>query len=244
MMETENIPFGLLVFFGLFFAFIFLVFWCLHRYVLPFIKNRPSRRFISTWFLRLEILIWVLFAIYVISLLTLINTTVALIFITLMITLGWNSWKNLISGLLFRLERKIEVGEFMYLDKGEENAYEGTVQKIRSRSITIRQVNGDFILIPYSRLDSAIISKSNLGGILMRHTFDIELKGMDLSKVKDTLMRILHECPWSVPAKDPIIKNLGGMRYQITSFTFDKNAGDKLASFVRKRIADFLVINK
>ncbi len=236
MTQPENIPIGLLLFLGVAATILIVVFWLLHRYVLPLIKNRKSERTASIWLLRVEALSWAAFALFAIYRLLLASPVITLILVTLICVLGWNFWKDFFAGLLFRLERKLDLGDVIHFEGTNGKRQEGIVHTINSRSISILQTNGESILIPYHRLDDLILSKSHPEGNLLRHTFTVEVKETNPAKAKMQLQKLLFECPWSVPAQSPIIEDLGNGAFQVTSFTTDSEAAEKLVGFVRERI--------
>ncbi|MCP3932736.1 MAG: mechanosensitive ion channel [Bacteroidetes bacterium] len=236
MIQTENISFGLLVFLAIGAAIIIVGFWLLHRYVMPLIKSRQSNRIASIWLLRMEVLTWSLYALFAIYRLLLASPAITIIFIILLIVLGWNFWKSYFPGLLFRLEKTLEVGDSIRFNKDEEKMQEGIVQKISGRNVEIFLTTGEILMVPFHRLDSLIISKSHPEGNLDRHIFIVNFERNDISDKKTLITKILFECPWSVPAKDPIIENLGKGQYQITSFAVDKEASEKLMAYVLQRV--------
>ncbi len=236
MIKTEIIPIGLLVFFALVIGVLIVVFWLLRNYVLPLIKKRSSARNASAWILRIEILSWFLFSLFAFYRLMIVSPVITVVFAAVLIVLGWTFWKDFFAGLLFRIERLVEVGDFIRIDEQGETMQEDIVQKVSYRNITVRRANGEIVLIPFNKLNELSMTKSHPEGKLFRQRFIIEMANMDELKAKETLIQLLYENPWVVPAQKPIIENLGNGTYQITAFASDKDASERLVGFIKRKV--------
>jgi uncharacterized membrane-anchored protein len=88
-------------------AVIYGVFYLLKNYILPFVKSRKVKRKMNFLFFKIQVAVWGLFICFALTELMFENFWITLALITLVIIAGYRFGRNFLSGLLFRLERKI-----------------------------------------------------------------------------------------------------------------------------------------
>jgi small-conductance mechanosensitive channel len=103
---------------------------------------------------------------------------------------------NLFSGLHILASRLVKPGDFIQLDTGEE----GYVEDVTWRNTTIRTLPSNMVVVPNSRLASAIITNFNQPrkemGVLVEVGVDYS---SDLSKVEEVTVEVAREVLREVP---------------------------------------------
>ena len=115
--------------------------------------------------------------------------------------------KNFASGLVLIFERPIQVGDFV-----EVNEYTGTVERIGSRSTTIRTLDRVSIILPNSRfLENEVINWSHQDPVSRLHIPVGVAYGSDTKAVEATLLEAAKEHPdlLKFPAPRVMFKGFG-----------------------------------
>lgn len=114
---------------------------------------------------------------------------------------------NLFSGLHIIIARKIRPGDYVKLDSGEE----GYVTDITWRNTTIRALPNNMIIIPNSKLASAIVMNYYLPEKEMAVLVQVGVSyESDLTKVEkvtiEVAKEVMKEVPGGVPEFEPFIR--------------------------------------
>ena len=224
---------ALLLLLAFFAAIIFAVFKIGRQYVLPLVKNRKAYRLLDLWIFRCELLVWSLFIVFTVYRLFMVSPYLSLFLITLIIVAGRAFWKDFIPGLLFRLENNAELGDSIRYGNGIN-----IIEHIGPRNLQLRNNEGEIIILPYSHIGEAVISKSVQKSNLFQFTFNLFIKKLPPHDVVTLLSKSIEECPWSIPSRLPKINLLGNGEYEITSFATDENAAGKQRIYVEGRVRD------
>lgn len=230
-MQINPLPLALLILLAFFAAIIFTVFKLSRQYALPLVKNRKAYRFFNLWIFRGELLAWTMFIAFATYRLIIASPYLSIIFIVLLILAGRSFWKDFIPGLLFRIEQHAEIGDSLRYENGN-----CTIENINPRNLQLRNKDGEIIILPYSHIDEAVISKSVQKSKLYQFTFKITLKNLPISTAILQIEKYIQECPWSIPSRQPTILSLGNGEYEITSFTTDENAAAKQRMYVEGKV--------
>ncbi len=114
---------------------------------------------------------------------------------------------NLFSGVYILISKQVRLGDYVRLDSGNE----GYISDITWRNTVIKTLSNNFIIIPNSKLASAIITNFCLPA--KETTFQLDLGigyESDLSKVeritKDTIKEVLQNIPGAVTSFEPLIR--------------------------------------
>lgn len=114
---------------------------------------------------------------------------------------------NLFAGLHLIASRQIRPGDFLRLDSGEE----GVVTDITWRSTTIKTFPNNLVIVPNSRLASAIVTNYNLPDSIVKVYVPIGVSyDSDLQKVeavtKEVARSVMKEVPGGVADAEPVIR--------------------------------------
>ncbi len=230
-MEIKPIPIALLILLAFMAAVLFLAFKLSRQYVLPLVKKRKSYRLFDIWLFRGELLAWALFLIFTAYRTFIISPYMSLFIISLILLAGRAFWKDFMPGLLFRLENNALIGDSML--HGGSNCI---IACIGPRNLHLRSKEGETIILPYSHIGEAVISKSVQKSKLHQFTFTVTSENKNPTAASTLFGKYIQECPWSIPARQPIIHFLENGQFEITSFAIDKNSAEKQRQYVAGRV--------
>lgn len=114
---------------------------------------------------------------------------------------------NLFSGVYILISKQVRLGDFVKLDSGNE----GYIYDITWRNTVIRTISNNVIIIPNSKLASAIITNFSLPAKEITVIVDLGISyESDLSKVekiiKDTIKEVLKNISGALSTFEPIIR--------------------------------------
>lgn len=181
--------------------------------IISFLKKRlpvsaETRHYLTVVLPIAELLTWFGFAVWCIRMMyeseayaMLITISVILI---LMIVPSWFLIRDLILGILLVIQRKMELNTRI-----EIGDISGKVVKVGYFTFEIKSKDGNIETIPYSKIQSQVITKSseniNLEKQLVSFTIPAT-KTMD--EAVEQLKSILLNSPWVAASQQPIIKNI------------------------------------
>lgn len=114
---------------------------------------------------------------------------------------------NLFAGIYIILTKKIRPGDYIRLESGEE----GYVTDISWRSTTIHQLPNNLIIIPNSKLSSAIVTNYYLPSkdlsvlVQVGVSYDSDLEKVEKVTI-EVAKEVLKEVPGGVPEFEPFIR--------------------------------------
>lgn len=114
---------------------------------------------------------------------------------------------NLFSGLYIVAARQVRPGEYIKLDSGEE----GYVTDVTWRNTTIRQLPNNLVIVPNSKLASAILTNFNRPEKELAVRVQVAVSyASDLAHVEAVTIavakEIMTEIPGGIPEFDPVIR--------------------------------------
>lgn len=114
---------------------------------------------------------------------------------------------NVISGINILLAGKIRVGDFVRLETGEE----GFVEDITWRSTTIRELSNNIIIVPNTKLSSAIVKNFDLPDnelsviVQVSVTYDSDLEKVERVTI-EVAKQVLREVTGGVSKFEPFVR--------------------------------------
>jgi small-conductance mechanosensitive channel len=114
---------------------------------------------------------------------------------------------NLFAGLHIIASRQVRIGDYVKLDSGQE----GYVTDIQWRNTSIRALANNMILVPNSKLASAIVINFNVPDKEMGFTVPIGVAyGTDLQRAEQVVMevatQVMQQVEGGVPAAQPSVR--------------------------------------
>ena len=114
---------------------------------------------------------------------------------------------NLFAGMNILMARKIQVGDYIRLDSGEE----GRVVDISWRNTTLRNPDDNMVIVPNSKLAAAIYTNTHLPKTEMGLFLPVAVAfDSDLAKVERVTLEVAREVladpAWTIPGFEPAIR--------------------------------------
>lgn len=208
-------------------AFIILILLRAARFFIPVIlPKKNNRNRVIKYFPVFELLIWMFYSIWSIQFFIKNNQFFAffemVIFLLSGVLIFWLVLRDYFSGLLFRLENKLQKGDTIQLKH-----LSGTITELGNRKIEIETTHGKKALIPYSSIFSDIIIKDDNVEMISSHQFRVQLNNLqDTDQFLELTKRKIMALPWSSLKKTPtlhiISENNNRITVEITVYPIDK----------------------
>lgn len=185
---------------------IFIIFFLFRIVIRQYTEKHDGQKYLS--YLNLfELIIWTVFYFWAIDrsfhgksyYAILINSSVVL----LVILATWYYFKDLVAGIIFKLQHNPVIGKRYTFDKNT-----GVIKKLRSAHLILETSDGDEVQIPYSQIQGLIQESSSI-----KSKSDSKIK-ITTSKdsPKEAIISQLKEqilySPWTTYKKEPVVKFL------------------------------------
>ncbi|NQX98105.1 MAG: mechanosensitive ion channel [Flavobacteriales bacterium] len=148
-----------LLFYILFGAILFIILYIINHYVIPLIKRKQHQ--INKYWQKFQIVAWVLFSGMFFIALIRANMFITLIFLVIILGLGWSFWSNIFSGIIIRFNNQFEPGEVISTEFAK-----GELKSINLSQSELINDKGETIIIPNKKLRNAVLThyhkKSNV----------------------------------------------------------------------------------
>lgn len=132
------------------------------------------------------------------------NVIIISIIVVLSLTIGWFFLKDIISGVIFRMQNNYSHGEFVQFGK-----ISGRLNEMQLTHISIHTTDGKSIKIPYSRLSNEIISLKLESKSYDHNRFIMNVKKKYSRKeTEDLMITELNNSPWRLGSTLPQVKFL------------------------------------
>jgi len=170
------------------------------KLVIPSVKNRKFKQFISTWAFRSQLLAWCLFIMFFFYQYFNSAPYFTIASVTIVLILGWIFWRDLIAGLIFKIDNKVSIGDTI-----ECCEHTGKVNFIGNRNIILESSNKEQVIL-YHRM---IVSR----GYKIIREQDID-NAIEFKVAKSTLLKfggvkevqkLIEASPWASTLNQPEI---------------------------------------
>lgn len=240
-METWDLKFSNFEIIGLaLIAFMLFIVLKLISKALPYLIKQPERKkAFLRYFTISEIIIWILYTIFVIRELSDSNQLYSFgLFLLLMVSGFWLLWyfmKNYISGGVFKLNGKFDINDTVQIDE-----YQGKIIGLGNHRMELESDNGEIIYIPYTQLADSIIIKLHPGEMVLSHSFTISTaKDKKAEKKEEDIRFEILSMPYSSLKKAPIIKiiheDAKNFVFELTVYTLEKDYFFKMEQLIRNK---------
>jgi small-conductance mechanosensitive channel len=148
--------------------------------------------------------------------------------------------ENLFSGLYLIVSKQVRTGDYIKLDGG----HEGYITDITWRNLIIRELSNNVIIVPNSKLATAIFTNCNLP--LKEITLTVKV-GVDYDSDLDHVEEVTVEVAKEIMAKiaPALIENEPYIRYEdFGEFSIDFKVYIRVNEFFDQRIAKHIFIKK
>ncbi|MDH6084677.1 mechanosensitive ion channel family protein [Umezakia ovalisporum] len=147
---------------------------------------------------------------------------------------------NLFSGFYLIISKQVRTGDYLKLD----NEYEGYVTDINWRNTTIKEIKNNVIIVPNSKLASAIFTNYHLPGKSITLTMDVGVGyDSDLEQVERVTVEVAKEVMEEIAPE--LMDNEPNIRFHtFNDFSIDFKLYMRVNEYFDQRIAKHLFIKK
>lgn len=220
-----------LILLGIIAAFIFGFFYVFKRYVGPFLGSRKAIKKASVLAYRLEVLAWTVFSLFSIYLLLTDSLYITLVLLAVVMLAGINFWRDLFSGIAFRLENKFEVGDPVRFED-----HNGILDNVSARNIQIKTDSEELVVIPFRKLSNAVFVKRQAKGKLHSAKISIHVGDKNIVNVIAKISDWIYECPWAINNEKVAAKQINEFEISVTVYAIDMLSIRKTEEYLKKRL--------
>ncbi len=214
---------------------IYVLLYLLSRYTFVFVRSEQWQDRMKQQWAKVELVVWVLYALGAIIVMLNRSMTVTLIILTLVVLLGWRYWRDVVAGLTLRLENRIIKGDYLI---GSD--YSGVVERVGTRGITLKTDSGEIAFIPFRKLDEFKIRKMELEGKGEMTSLSLILKpGIHADKAVSEVRKSILVVPYILLTMPPHIEvtGIGSGGVEVRAVLYTKNRDDaKIAEMALKEV--------
>ncbi|BCL36934.1 mechanosensitive ion channel protein [Nostoc sp. MS1] len=147
---------------------------------------------------------------------------------------------NLFSGFYLIISKQVRTGDYVKLDAGQE----GYVTDISWRNTTIRELSNNVIIVPNSKLSSAIFTNYHLPAKEITLTMNVGVSyDSDLEEVEKVTVEVAKEVMREIAPK--LIENEPYIRFHtFNDFSIDFTLYMRVSEYFDQRIGKHLFIKK
>jgi hypothetical protein len=145
--------------------------------------------------------------------------------------------RDFLFGVYLKIQRKIDVGRF--IEFGEFN---GQIEEAGHFNIDLKNVRGDIITVPYSKIRTRIILKHSTNSNLLKQKLVLNFpESVDIQKLIPEIEKTIWNTPWSASSQKPIIQDVkfgnGGYMIEVYVFTIKKEHAEFIRKFIHESLA-------
>lgn len=204
------------------------------RYVIRFIKNERKQSSMSLYAPLVINIIWIIFFLFSIYELALINPIISISFSALILFIAWNNVKDFVQGTIFKLQQGNIIGQRIKVD-----AYSGVVIKMRNTTIDLQLENGETVQYPYSKLSKQVIGISTTVKYFKYCSLNISAPYTEeIETLKSQIVTHLYNIPWIVSSMsiktEFIVRDSETIDIKIGAYTLDEKFIPKIQQALNK----------
>ena len=205
--------------------------WLFNNWLLPVFTRDLSPQRVSRFRQRISVATWLVYFTILIFWALSANAIVIGISFVLALAIGWNLWRDLLEGAIFKLQARAGIGDRIVV-KGEE----GVIEKIGLRHISLRTLEDRILFLPYRELSKEAWQKTGQRSKLKSRTFELQLaEGRRVHA--DDILKTVEQCPWTIADRLPEVATLSPGRYKVEATTLDRQTFEYLVEYLNKRYA-------
>jgi len=217
----------LLIIGGIMFGFLYI----LKRYIIPYLGSRKAVKKAKNTIYRIEIIAWGAFAIFGIYQLLTDSLYITIVLLIIVILAGLNYWRDLFSGIVFRIENKFEINDPVRFDE-----YNGILFKINPRNIQIKTDEEELVLVPFRNLSKKVFIKRQAKGKLHSAKINLPIHGENAEEVTNNIQQWLFHCPWSIINDKNVVHEINKDSITITVYAVDIESITKIEEYLLAKL--------
>jgi len=213
-----------LLFYVLFGAILFVVLYIINHYVIPLIKRKQHQ--INKYWQKLQIIAWLFFiGLFFIALIR-ANMFITLIFMVIILGLGWDFWSNIFSGIVIRFTNQFEPGEVISTDFAK-----GELKSINLSQSELINDKGETIVVPNKKLRGAVLTHYHKKSNVQMHSFTVELS----DKTIEAVYQVALNCPFISANQKIEVERTQGNEFTINAAVIDSSFVDKVNTYFKNQ---------
>ena len=213
-----------LLFYVLFGAILFVVLYIINHYVIPLIKRKQHQ--INKYWQKLQIIAWLFFiGMFFIALIR-ANMFITLIFMVIILGLGWNFWSNIFSGIVIRFTNQFEPGEVISTDFAK-----GELKSINLSQSELINDKGETIVVPNKKLRGAVLTHYHKKSNVQMHSFTVEFS----DKTIEAVYQVALNCPFISANQKIEVERTQGNEFTINAAVIDSSFVDKVNTYFKNQ---------
>ena len=213
-----------LLFYVLFGAILFVVLYIINHYVIPLIKRKQHQ--INKYWQKLQIIAWLFFiGMFFIALIR-ANMFITLIFMVIILGLGWNFWSNIFSGIVIRFTNQFEPGEVISTDFAK-----GELKSINLSQSELINDKGETIVVPNKKLRGAVLTHYHKKSNVQMHSFTVEFS----DKTIEAVYQVALNCPFISANQKIEVERTQGNEFNINAAVIDSYFVDKVNTYFKNQ---------
>ncbi len=179
-------------------------------YVIPVMKEK---KYVNKYWQRLQITVWLLYFYILVSVLFEMDMIKTILFLGVVIGLGWTYWRNIFSGIVIRFNQDLKEGDMISTDFAS-----GEIVNINLAQSELKNAKGELVVIPNYKLKSAVLKQLQEKTNIKTHSFSIKTD-TDL-KTEDVYRKALN-CPYISSNQDILVEKKGVGEFLVKAFVVD-----------------------
>lgn len=211
------------------FAFFFL----LKRYVIPFLNSRKAIRKAQIKSFRFEVILWTVYAVFALYHLLAESIWISGIIIALIVLAGINFWRDLFSGIIFKLDNKFQAGDPVMFE-----GYTGIIEGIERRFLIVKTEHEELVRIPFRKVSAAVLIRKQAKGKLVSGRFVLPEIGRD-DKELEKLKHWIMNCPWIVSAENAQYSVDAEEQASVSFYCVDQASVERAKIFLKRKLKGF-----
>lgn len=206
-------------------------FFVVRKYVVPYIGSRRDKRKAKVILYRIEVAAWIAFTLFSLYQLMVDSIYITSAILVVVILAGINFWRDLFAGIAFRLENQFELRDPVRYEN-----YNGTLEEVNRRNISIKTDKDELVTIPFRKLTNAIFIKRQAKEKLHSTQLTLHLGSQKADDVLPNIDQWIFECPWAIDNENSNAKVIGGGLIQLTVYAVDNDSIRKTEEYLQQRL--------
>jgi small-conductance mechanosensitive channel len=200
------------------------VLYIINHYVIPLIKRKQHQ--INKYWQKLQIIAWLFFiGMFFIALIR-ANMFITLIFMVIILGLGWNFWSNIFSGIVIRFTNQFEPGEVISTDFAK-----GELKSINLSQSELINDKGETIVVPNKKLRGAVLTHYHKKSNVQMHSFTVEFS----DKTIEAVYQVALNCPFISANQKIEVERTQGNEFNINAAVIDSYFVDKVNTYFKNQ---------
>ncbi len=179
-----------------------------------------KKRLLFVQWRRIQIVFWLVYSLFLYSMLFRYDMLMTLIVTVVVLGLGWNYWKDIFAGILIKLRNQFAVGDFI-----STGFSKGVLQKIDFSQSSLVNDAGELVIIPNSLLRNEVMTHHHQT-VSDASVYSVEVKSARSQTIAD-IYEFAYNCPYISANKEINIEKQSDGVFSIRASIIDSSFSDQ-----------------